>query len=75
MISGPSDIGDPNYGSLGYSGFGDWHIVQERYLLAFLFEYVATLGLIDIVYIPPSNARPNYSDLWGVDDLDLSEPL
>ena len=63
-------IGAANYGSLGYAGFGDWHIVQERYLLAFLFEYVATLGLIDVAYIPPSGARPNYRDLWGADDLD-----
>lgn len=66
----PLYIGSANYGSLGYAGFGEWHIVQERYLLAFLFEYVATLGLIDVAYIPASGARPNYGDLWGVDDLD-----
>jgi len=41
-------IEDPHYGSLGYSGFGDWHIVQGRYLPVFLFEYAATLGLIDV---------------------------
>ena len=62
-------IAEAHYGSLGYSGYGEWHIVQERYILAFLFEYVATLGLIDVAYIPPAGARTNYGDLWGVDDL------
>jgi len=62
-------IADANYGSLGYSGFGEWHIVQERYILALLFEYVATLGLIDVAYIPPAGARTDYGDRWGVDDL------
>ncbi len=62
-------ISEAHYGSLGYSGHGDWHIVQGRYILAFLFEYVATLGLIDVAYIPPAGARTDYGDLWGVDDL------
>jgi len=62
-------IADAQYGSLGYSGFGEWHILQERYILALLFEYVATLGLIDVAYIPPAGARTDYGDLWGVDDL------
>ena len=30
-------IADPHYGSLGYEGFGGWNILQERYMLAFLF--------------------------------------
>jgi hypothetical protein len=66
----PLYIADPQYGSLGYAGFGDWHIVQGRYLLAFLFEYAATLGLIDVAYIPPVGARSDYGKLWGTDDLD-----
>jgi hypothetical protein len=33
--------------SLGYSGFADWPILEGRYTLAVLFEYAATLGLID----------------------------
>jgi len=37
--------------------------------MAFLFEYAATLGLIDIAYIHPSGARKDY-DQWGTDDLD-----
>jgi hypothetical protein len=64
-------IADPNYGSLGYSGYGDWPIVQGRYLLAFLFEYVATMGLVDVAYIHPAGARNDYSEMWGTDDLDF----
>jgi hypothetical protein len=63
-------IDDPNYGNLGDSGSGDWHIIQGRYMLVFLFEYAATLGLIDVAYIHPSGARPDYHDRWGADDKD-----
>lgn len=60
---------EPGYGSLGYDGFHDWKILQARYALCLLFEYAATLGLIDVAYIPPHGARPDYGNLWGVDDL------
>jgi len=59
-----------DYGSLGYAGFGDWHIIQGRYILAFLFEYAATMGLIDIAYIHPAEAPRDFGNLWGVDDYD-----
>ena len=45
-------IADPNYGSLGYAGHHDWDILQGRYLLCLLFEYAATLGLIDGLHRP-----------------------
>ena len=48
---------DPQYGSLGYSGYADWPILEGRYTLAVLFEYAATLGLIDIEYTDPVGAR------------------
>ena len=60
-------IGGKQYGSLGYKG--SERILNERYLLAFLLEYAATLGLIDVALIPPAGARLNYRDLWGADDL------
>jgi hypothetical protein len=60
-------IGELQYGSLGYEG-GEG-ILEERYLLGFLFEYAATLGLIDVAFIPPAGARGNYHDLWGTDEL------
>lgn len=62
-------IYDREYGSLGYDGFHDWNIVQRRYLHAFLFEYAATLGLIDIAYVDPDAGIGEYDNLWGVDDL------
>ena len=63
-------ISDPHYGSLGYSGYHDWNILEERYMMTFLFEYAATMGLIDIAYIHPAGARSDYDDMWGTDDLD-----
>ncbi len=61
-------IADPQYGSLGYSGYGKWEVVQARYILAFLMEYAATLGVIDIAYVSPDGARSDYGQ-WGTDDL------
>lgn len=55
------------YGSLGYSGSEG--ILEERYMLCLLFEYAATLGLIDVAFIPPAGARRDYHELWGTDDL------
>jgi hypothetical protein len=62
-------ICDPQYGSLGYAGYGGWNILQERYLLCLLFEYAAPLGLIDIAYEHPTGARGDFKDQWGTDDL------
>jgi len=62
-------ICERQYGSLGYAGFNDWNILQLRYILCFLFEYAATLGLIDIAYVHPEKALDDYRNLWGVDDL------
>ncbi len=60
-------ICEKQYGSLGYDG-GE-QFLDERYLLAFLLEYAATLGVIDVALIPPAGARANYGRLWGTDDL------
>ena len=60
-------IGELQYGSLGYAGSEG--ILETRYLLCLLFEYAATLGLIDVAFIPPSGARGDYHHLWGTDDL------
>jgi len=61
---------DPQYGSLGYSGFADWPILEGRYTLAVLFEYAATLGLVDVEYTDPVGARTDYHGNWGADGLD-----
>lgn len=62
-------ISEPQYGSLGYAGFGKWSIVEGRYLLAYLFEYMATLGLIDVAYLPPDGVRDDFRGNWGTDEL------
>lgn len=62
-------IGDPEYGHFGYSEYGEWNTVQFRYLLCLLFEYAATLGLIDVAFKHPLNAREDYRAQWGTDDL------
>jgi len=60
---------EAKYGSFGYSGHGGWNILQFRYILVFLFEYAATLGLIDIAYVPPEGARDDFGGQWGADDM------
>jgi hypothetical protein len=63
-------ICDPQYGSLGYDGYGGWNVLQARYALCLLFEYAATLGMVDVAYVPPAGARPDYHNMWGTDDLE-----
>jgi hypothetical protein len=60
---------DQYYGSFEY-GSGDWLMLQGRFILAMLFEYAATLGLIDVAYIAPQGARDDYTDHWGTDELE-----
>lgn len=62
-------ISDPHYGSLGYAGFHNWTLLEGRYTLAVLFEYAATLGLIDIAYTDPAGARKDFHENWGTEDL------
>jgi hypothetical protein len=61
---------EAGYGSLDVLD-GGWSLLEERYALCFLFEYAATLGTIDVAYVPPAGSRDNYTDLWGVDDLEF----
>lgn len=64
-------IEEQEYGSLGYQGHHEWHILQGRYALCLLFEYAATLGLVDVAYVHPAGARSDYTELWGADDLEF----
>lgn len=45
------------YGSLGYDGSNGWPILQLRYLLCFLFEYAAVLGMVDVAFVGPQHAH------------------
>jgi len=60
---------DSYYGSLGHAGPRAWDLVEGRYALCVLFEYAATLGLIDVAYTDPRGARGDYRVLWGADHL------
>ena len=60
---------DPHHDSLGHAGFHGWNVLQGRYLLCVLFEYAATLGLIDVAYIHPEEARLDFTHLSGSGEL------
>ncbi len=61
-------IGDKVYGSLGYGG--GFKVLEGRYILVYLFEYLATMGLLDIAYTLPYWTRMgDLRDMWGADDL------
>jgi hypothetical protein len=64
-------IVDKEYGSLGYDGHNDFEIIQGRYILCLLFEYAATLGMVDVAYLDPKGARKDYHNMWGADDLEF----
>jgi hypothetical protein len=56
---------DPYYGSLGPAGWQAWNVLEGRYALCVLFEYAATLGVVDVAYTGPRGARDDYRELWG----------
>ena len=62
-------LGDPQYGSFGYDGCNDWQLLEGRYTLAVLFEYAATLGLVDVDYGAADGARDDFRNNWGGDCL------
>jgi hypothetical protein len=61
---------DPSRGSLGPAGWKAWNVLEGRYALCVLFEYVATLGVVDVAYTGPRGARDDYRELWGTDRYD-----
>ena len=59
---------EAQYGTL--TGTDDtWTVIEARYLLCFLVEYAATLGLIDLALVPPAQARDDFRQLWGTDEM------
>lgn len=64
-------VGDLRDGSLGYAEHHDWCFLQGRYLLCFLFEYTATLGLVDVAYTDPRFAREDYTELGNTYDMEF----
>ncbi len=62
-------LSEQEYGSLGYDDTHAWEQFQGRFILAFLFEIAATVGLLDVAFIPPQGARDDFRERWGADDL------
>jgi hypothetical protein len=62
-------IAEHYYGNLGNECEHEWEQLQGRYIMAVLFEYLATLGLIDVAYLPPQGIRDDFHDRWGADEL------
>lgn len=50
-------IDDYHYGHLDNSA---WALLSSRYVMVLLFEYAATLGLVDLAYIDPEDAPNDY---------------
>ncbi len=59
---------EQGYGTLGYAE-NPFEVLEGRYLMAYLFEYLATLGMIDIAYVTPYFVRSDYIDLWGASEI------
>jgi hypothetical protein len=53
------------YGHLGGQG-GE---ISRQYMRAFLFESLATLGLVDVAYAYPHHLWPDLGQSWGIDDM------
>lgn len=58
-------FGELQYGMLG----GQGPKLNHQYMRAFLFESLATLGLIDFAYTYPHSLWPELGDSWGIDEL------
>jgi len=56
------------YGWLGYQGVNYWDIVVGSYLRAVLWEYAATLGLIESAYTLPEASPHSFGDAYGLDE-------
>ncbi|MEM8805117.1 MAG: hypothetical protein AAGF01_03605 [Cyanobacteria bacterium P01_G01_bin.38] len=62
-------ISEAGYGNL-YDAGGSWSILETSYMQCLLFEYAATLGLIDVAYVNPYDAPGgDWTNFWGADDL------
>ena len=47
-----------------------WNVLEGRYALCVLFEYAATLGVVDVAYTAAWGARDDYRGLWGAEGRD-----
>jgi hypothetical protein len=45
-------IGHPEYGWLGYAGLNSWMATTALYIAAVIFEYLGSIGAVDLLYVP-----------------------
>ncbi|NLV42183.1 MAG: hypothetical protein GXY15_13285 [Candidatus Hydrogenedentes bacterium] len=70
-------ITDSAHGCLGY-GPVKWSVIQGRFIMALLWEYMATLGMVDIAWVTPEGARDDFRDIpggWTVNHLSRYDGL
>ncbi len=61
------------YGDTGLgSGAKYWDVVLGSYMRVLVWEYAATLGLVEIAYTAPEEAVHDFGELYGLDDDYLS---
>ncbi|MDE0716051.1 MAG: hypothetical protein OXI10_14480 [Gammaproteobacteria bacterium] len=64
-------VAEAYYGSLGDPTSHRWEMLQGRYILCLLFEYAATLGMVDVAYTRPEDAPADFLGLWASESLDF----
>ncbi len=57
---------EQEYGALAYNS---GHDLERQYMRAALMESFATLGIIDIAYTRPHSFWPEFSGMWGTDEM------
>lgn len=55
--------GDPTAGRHEETTY-EWLTFGERYLLVVLFEYMATLGMLDVAFVHPSKKQPIWNGMY-----------
>ena len=60
---------NPEYGCLGRDDGRRWNLLEGRYARCLLFEYTATLGMVDVAFTDPRGARLDYTHLRVADEL------
>ena len=49
-------MGDSTYGLLDYAGSEGWSLAKRLYVNAVLWEYLGSIGALDLLYLPPEEA-------------------
>lgn len=63
-------IAELHYGCIGKNhGVPHWNMLELRYLLCLLFEYCAPLGMVELAYTVPHEAREDFRRNWGADEM------